>query len=158
MERLVKRVLMSILGVVVTIAWWSIRGGDPNVQSVDEIPAAVWGGGGGTLTIEVHTTCAAQMRVSFDSDQEDVESLESREDMEAGTRTWTIDVPRGAGGYIELGAVDPKEGDTLSWQIRLNGQMVDEQFDELQEPLGEGYAFFIQSFFEDYSTGQFAED
>lgn len=158
MNRQVKWLLRTILGIAVMIAWWSIRGGDSNVQSADEIPAVVWGGGGGTLTIEVRTTCAAQMRVSFDSSQEEVESLETREDMEAGMRSWTIDVPRGVGGYIELGAVDPKDGDTLSWQIRLNGQVVDEQSDELQEPLGEGYAFFIQSFFEDYATGQFAED
>ena len=67
MERLVKRALMTVLGIVVTLAWWSIRGGDSNTQSADEIPATVWGGGGGTLTIEVHATCAAQFRVSFNA-------------------------------------------------------------------------------------------
>ena len=158
MDRLVKWVLRTVLGLAVMIAWWTIRGGDSNVQTADEIPASVWGGGGATMTIEVHTTCAAVMRVSFDSNQEDVESLATHEDIEAGTHTWTIDVPRDVGGYVELGGVEPHKGDTMSWRILLNEQVVDEQFDELEEELEDGYAFFIQSYFDDYATGQFATD
>lgn len=158
MNRLVRRVLLSVLGIAVTLAWWSMRGNDAQVTSADEIPATVWGGGGGTLTITVRTTCAARLLVSFYERQEDGQAMETWQDMEAGERTWSIDVPRGVGGTMELGAVEPKVGDTLSWQIRLNGQVVDEQFDELKEPLQDGYAFFIQSDFEDYSTGLFAAD
>ena len=158
MDRLVKRVVMTVLGLAVTLIWWSIRGSDSNVQNADRIPATVWGGGGGTLTIEVRSTCAARLHVSFHTNQEDQEMMETWEDLEAGTRTWTIDVPGGVGGCVELGAVEPKQGDTLAWQISTNGKVVDEQFDELKEPLEKGYAFFIQSFFEDYSTGEFAAD
>jgi hypothetical protein len=62
------------------------------------------------------------------------------------------------GGYVELGAVEPQPGDTLSWEIEVNGQVVDEQSETLEEPLGPGYAFFLQSYFEDYASGTFGDD
>ena len=158
MNTLLKRVVTTVLGVVVTLVWWSMRGGDSNVATEDRIPAIVWSGGGGTMSIEVHTTCAARLKVDFDESTEDGRSLNTWQEIEAGTHSWTIDVPREVGGYMELGAVDPKEGDTLSWQIRLNGQVVDEQFDQLEESLQEGYAFFIQAYYDDFSTGQLASD
>ncbi len=157
MNRFLQRAVMTVLGLVVMLAWWSIRGGDSNVVTEDSIPATVWGGGGGTLTVEVHASCAAKLLVNFEG-QEDEQSLNSWQEVEGGTHTWTIDVPREVGGYMELNAIDPPTGDTLSWQVRLNDAVVDEQFDQLQEPLENGYAFFIQAYYDDFSTGQLASD
>ncbi len=71
-----------------------------------------------------------------------------------GSHTWTINVPARVGGYIELGAENPKVGDRLRFRILVNGRVVDEQTDALQEALQSGYAFFVQAYFQDYSTGE----
>jgi hypothetical protein len=158
MNGLLKRMIMAILGVAVTLAWWSIRGGDSNTETADRIPISVWGGGGGTMEIEVTTSVAAHMSVTFNENSDDGRSLDTREEIEPGTHSWTIDVPAGVGGYVELGAIDPEQGAQMSWQIRLNGQVIDEQSDLLEEPLEEGYAFFIQSYYDDYSAGELSRD
>jgi hypothetical protein len=63
-----------------------------------------------------------------------------------------INVPKGAGGEIELSADSPKVGDKLSWKIRLNGETVDEQTETLDKPLPAGYGFFLQSGYDDFSA------
>jgi hypothetical protein len=45
-------------------------------------------------------------------------------------------------------------GDTLRWTISLNGHAIDEQSDRLDEELKAGYAFFIQSWYENYSEAK----
>ena len=155
MNRLIGRLLMTVLAVAVSFVWWSIRGGNSGSKHTNGIPTTVCGGGGGQLTIDVRSTCPTHFMISFSDDEEE---LEASEELAVGPHSWTIDIPRGVGGYIELNAVEPKVGDQLTWQIRLNGKVVDEQTDELTEPLEEGYAFFIQSYYDDYSTAQVAED
>jgi hypothetical protein len=78
--------------------------------------------------------------------------LETWTKVPAGTHSWTIDVPSGVGGYIELGAETPQIGDRLRFGIRVNDRVVSEQADTLREALQPGYAFFVQAHFEDYST------
>ena len=78
--------------------------------------------------------------------------------MPAGTYRWTIDVPGGTGGYVELNAVTPKAGDRLKFRILANGRTVFEDSDELLQPLEPGYAFFVQAYFEDYAKGQLSRD
>jgi hypothetical protein len=162
MGSLPKSVAKGAIGLVVVLGWWTLRGpGEgPNHESAATIPAAVWDGGAGSLSVRVETSTAAQMRISFQERDEsaDARSLETSEDVEAGSQAWSVDVPAGVGGYVELGAVEPQPGDTLSWEIEVNGQVVDEQSETLEEPLGPGYAFFLQSYFEDYASGTFGDD
>jgi hypothetical protein len=155
---LARRAVMTVLGVLVTLAWWSFRGGDSNSTQVDKIPATVFGGGGGKVTIEVQTTCAARFSMSFSGNEDDSRSMDAVEVVEPGTHSWTIDVPRGVGGYVDFTAVEPKVCDRLSWRLLANGQIADEQFDELKEPLQSGYAFGLTAAFDDYSTGEYASD
>ena len=100
------------------------------------------------------------MRVSFSKEGESGEErhLETWEDVAAGHHVWTIDVPSGVGGYVELGAVDPKPGDELRWTVAVDGETVDEQTEALEKPLEENYAFFLQAYFDDYASGTLAED
>jgi hypothetical protein len=51
-----------------------------------------------------------------------------------------------------LSADSPKVGDKLSWKIQLNSRIVDQQSETLQQPLAEGYGFFLQSYYDDYSS------
>lgn len=157
-KNLLVRAGVAVLGVVVMLAWWSFRGDDGKSASADRIPAKVWNGGGGTVTIEIETTTAARMSVSFTEEKEDGRSLNTWEVVQPGARSWTIDVPANVSGYIDLVAEKPQIGDKLSWKVKVNGQVVDEQSESLQEALRAGYAFGIQVYLADYATGKLEED
>src|SRR5262245_46091821 len=151
--------LKSAIGLALVLGWWTIKGAvvgdDPSQETADRIPTAVWDGGGGQLAIEADTTSAAQLRMTFSEDLEvaDARSLEAWEDVAAGHHTWTIDVPSRVGGYVDLVAVDPKPGDELRWTVAVNGESVDEQSDRLEGPLEKGYAFGLQTYFDEYASG-----
>jgi hypothetical protein len=157
MGNLLKRGVVSVLGMAAVLAYWSFRGGSSG-ESMDKIPAKVWAGGG-QLSIDVETTCPARMSVTFgERDKEDGKSLEAWQKIPAGRHSWTIDVPPRVGGYIDLTAEEPKVGDRLSWTIRANGRVVDQQSETLEQPLRDGYAFGVQVYVEDYLSGQIGDD
>lgn len=149
MQRILKRAALAVLGVIVTLAWWTLTGSHGSDHSVKGIPSKVWEGDGGTLAVALDTTSAARFSISFGDNKD--KRLEVWTPVQAGEHTWTISIPRGAGGYIELDAVDPKPGDKLHWEITLNGKTVDEQSETLNGPLQPGYAFFLQVYHDDYS-------
>ena len=159
-KNLLVRAGTAILAVAVMLVWWSIRGSDSNSTEVKGIPERVWAGGAGKLTVEVETTTAATMRVSFSEEKEDGtgKSIHSHEEIPAGTKSWTIDVPAGVGGYVEITAINPQVGATLKWRILLNGQVVDEQSEALEKPLEPNWSFGLQQYFADYSKGTKEED
>jgi len=153
-----KSIVRTVLGLVLVLGWWTFTGNSVSTNpALDEIPASVWGGGAGTLAIEAETTSPARMSVSFSRDNGD-DYLDSHEEVAAGTHRWSIDVPSDAGGYVELGAVDPKPGDRLNFRILVNGRTVFEDSDQLEAALEPGYAFFVQAYFDDYAKGELLED
>jgi hypothetical protein len=157
MEHIAKRAALAVLGVIITLAYWSFRGApDDGTEHVRGIPSLVWEGDGGTLSIDVESTTPARFSISF-SDEKD-RSLDAWTTVGDGSHNWVISIPRGAGGYIELGAENPKVGDKLSWKISLNGDTIEEQSETLEEALKPGYAFFLQSAYEDYSAMKLEED
>jgi len=156
MQQILKRIAVAILGVAVTLAWWSFTGDGGSSNEVKGIPATVWDGGGGMLAVEVETTSQARFSMSF-SDNYD-RSMNAWTMVEPGSHNWTVNIPPGAGGYIELGAQEPKVGDKLEWKITLDGKPVEDQSETLTEPLKSGYAFFLQSYYDDYSKMEVSED
>jgi len=161
LKNLAVRVGLAVLGVVVMLAWWSFRGDGGKSSTVEKIPAKVWNGGAGTLTIEIETTCATRMSINFEEYEVDFEkrrNLGAWEKAAPGSHSWTIDVPAKVGGYIDLTAENPKVGDKLSWKIRLNGRIVDEQSQTLDAPLQSGYAFGLQVHYQEYATATQEEE
>jgi hypothetical protein len=155
MRKLAMRVLLGALGVAVTLGYWTLRGpGESRTKTQSRIPSRVGDGGGGSLSLRVETTCPATMRISFYERKDDGQALETWESVGPGEHSWTIDVPKGTGGTVELGAEQPKVGDALRWTISLNGQTIDEQSESLDEALKPGYAFFLQSEYDDYSEAK----
>jgi len=137
------------------LAWWSYGPGSKGkpVTTENHIPSKV-GTGGQMLEINAESTSAATMRVSFerlDKPPGEQMILDSLEKIPAGTKSWSIDVPSGVGGYIELDADHPNAGDTLTMRVHMNGKLVDEQTDKLDGPLEQGTAFFVQDHYDDYS-------
>lgn len=156
MDRILKRAALGVLGIVVTLTWWQFTGYRGSSNEVKGIPEKVWEGGGGTLVVSVDTTTSARFSMSFSDDKD--RSLDAWTPVNAGSHSWTVNVPPGAGGYIELGVLEPKVGDKLDWKITLDGKTVEEQSETLNEPLKSGYAFFLQSFYDDYSKMESEED
>jgi hypothetical protein len=144
-----------------TLVWWSIRPGDGKHSSTDHIPAEVWSGGAGVLSIETEASCPATLHVSFvdrDKDVDESRLLETWEKIPAGSRSWTIQVPPSAGGTVELNADTPRVGDRLRYRLSVNGRVVDEQSESLEEELQSGYAFFLQTQFDDYGQARLGTD
>lgn len=153
MKTILIRAGIALLGMVITLAWWTYHGTGSKTQSSDHIPAKI-GVGGNKLEVFADASTPSTMRISFSDDTKPVGSqilLESWEKIPAGTRAWSIDVPTGVGGYIELGADAPKPGDTLGVQIKVNGVQVNQQKDRLESPLQPNTAFFVQYEADDYS-------
>ena len=160
MQSLVKKLVGTVLGVVLVLSYWTFVGHKDTTESANKIPAKVWAGGAATMQIETDSTSTAQLRVSFSENREGdgAKSLETYEEVPAGVHVWTIDVPADTGGYVELEAVKPKPGDKLSMKVKVNGQVAYEDADTLQEELKPNYAFFVQAYFDDYSTAKLSRD
>ena len=153
-----KAAIRTVVGLVLVIGWWTITGNRISTSPAqDRIPAIVWGGGAGRIEIEAETTTPATMAVSF-SDETGERHLETYERVAAGTYRWAIDVPSATGGYVELNADTPKEGDRLQFRVSANGRTVFDGSDHLDEPREPGYAFFVQAFFDDYAKGELSDD
>jgi hypothetical protein len=161
MRKLLIRGGLSLLGTALTLAWWSYGPGPKGrpVPNENHIPSKV-GIGGQMLEIDADSTSAATMRVSFERlDKPPGEQiiLDSFEKIPAGKKSWSIDVPSGVGGYIELEADHPNVGDTLTMSVHMNGKLVDEQTDKLDQPLEPKSAFFVQDHYDDYSLAALAD-
>lgn len=149
MRRLLIRGGLPLLGTALTLVWWSYGPGSNGkpVSTENHIPSKV-GTGGQMLEIDAESTSTATMRVSFERfDKPPGEQiiLDSLERIPAGTKSWSIDVPSGVRGYVELDADHPNAGDTLTMRVHMNGKHVDEQTDKLEQPLEPNTAFFAGS-------------
>jgi len=154
MKKLLIRLVLSVLGVAVTLLWWTYRDRGSHAQSFEHIPAEI-AGGGNQLEIEATASTAATLRITFEDVRKPVGQqilAEAWEKMAAGTHTWRVNVPAGVGGYIELNADQPNPGDTLSQHITMNGKNLDEETERLERPLEPNTAFFVQYHAEDFSA------
>lgn len=154
---MLRRLVITVIGVAVTLAWWSFRGsGSSKHGSSNGIPSKVWEGGGTTVTVEVTTDTPARFSIWFSdhpAGEEEKRSLETSETIPAGTKEFVIDVPRGVGGSVEASAIDPKPGATMSFKVRNSDKQFLEYGEKLDGPLQPGYAFAIQSYVTDFSAG-----
>jgi hypothetical protein len=158
LRRGLRKLFVSAIGLVICLVWWSIRGGNDNSESMSRIPDKVWEGGAGTMTIETETTAPGRLSVTFSEQDEDGRSLEAWEEFEAGSHSWTIDLPPNTGGYVDLTDAAPEVGNRLRWVIQVDDQVVAEEEQTLHEPLREGWAFGLQVSMDDYSSGVLASD
>ncbi|HEU4928502.1 MAG TPA: hypothetical protein VFU38_01630 [Candidatus Krumholzibacteria bacterium] len=163
METLVRKVLGAIAGVVICIAIWSIQdklfGGDSEVT--DKIPTAVWGGGGGTVTIEAEASEPAVISASFEQNafsDANHQYIEAWQKIPAGNHTFTIDVPAGVSGSVWVRVDEPTVGAKVKVVMRANGEYVGEDAMTLEKPLEPGYGFAAGLEVDDYSRGKLTEE
>ena len=156
-----KKIVFSILGIAVMLAWWSWRGpsSDPNrTQSKNEIPAQFWEGGPNQISVSATTTVAGPFRLSLSGpladNPEEERWHQAWVEVDPGTHNWNVNFPNGiTGGIVELGANDPKVGDKIDWEVKLNGQVIQQDSYTLDKPLQEGYAMFLQVELEEFLAG-----
>lgn len=156
MKKLILRLGLSALGVAATLLWWTYHDKGSNAQSMSHIPAKV-GEGGNQLVVETETTTPSTLRINFDDLRKSIGQqilLQSWEKIPAGSHSWTVDIPSGIGGYIELEADHPNPGDTLTQRIRINGKEVDSQSERLDSALQPNSAFFVQFHRDDFSSAE----
>lgn len=163
MGRLAWRVVLGILGVVLTLGFWTVKGWflEEAGATSAHIPGKVWEGGR-TIVLEVETTDAARVSATFETnlalDDAQHRYLETWERVQPGLHTYTIDVPAGVSGTAEVGVDDPKAGSHARIAVKVDGRTAVEDSQTLTEPLQSGYAFFAQVHLEDYATGTPGED
>jgi hypothetical protein len=164
MEGVLKRVVLGILGVALTLGFWTVKGwfvGDASATSA-HIPDKVWDGGGGTVFVEVESTDPARVSVTFETnvaiDDADHKFLETWERVEPGVHTYKIEVPANVSGTAEVSAEEPKVGSRVRVAVKVDGSTVAEDSLTLTEPLKPGYGFFAQVHLEDYAKGTPGED
>jgi len=147
-----KKIFSSLLGLVIALSWWTIRGHfSHHDAALNTIPGKVWDGGGGTMTIDVDTSVAGRLSMEFNERRKNGRSLTTFEQIGSGTHSWTVEVPRNAGGYVEFGADAPQPGAKLSWTIRHDGQRIAADSETLDKPLQANEGFFLQRYYKDYS-------
>jgi hypothetical protein len=156
LKKLAIRLGLGVLGTAAVLTWWTIHPGPSHTQTANTIPASVWGGGPTKITVEVESSCAAHMDITFSDHSKpagEQKSLETRETMAAGagSRSWSVDVPDQVGGYLEFEADRPKAGDWLKWRVSFNGKVIKEEREVLEKDLEPNTAFFLQLYFDDYS-------
>ncbi len=163
MTGLLKRGALTILGVAVTLGFWTVRDRftDRASASLSRIPNKVWSGGN-RIEVEVETSARARVSASFETgnapDDASHQYLETWEKVEPGRHTFTIDVPAQVGGMVEIDSEDPKVGDTVRIALKVGGSVVAEDRATLSEPLRPGYGFFAQLYLDDFATGKLGED
>jgi hypothetical protein len=148
---MLKKLLSTVLGVIVMLAWWTIHGSHTKPEEVlQSIPPKVWDGGGGTLSIELDTNVAGKLSLSFDEEGDKGRHVTAIESAGPGTHSWSVQVPRDAGGYVEFGADAPQPGAKLSWTLRHDGRRIATETETLDRPLQNNEALFLQQYFDDY--------
>jgi hypothetical protein len=164
MGGLMKRVMLGVLGVALTLGFWTVKGwfvDEANATSA-HIPGKVWDGGGGTVFLEVETTDSGRVSVTFETnlavDDASHKYLETWERVTPGLHTYRIEVPSRVSGTAEVDIDEPKVGSRARVALKVDGRTVVEDSQALTEPLQSGYAFFAQVHLEDYATGTPGED
>jgi hypothetical protein len=128
MDGIAKRIVMSILGMVLVLGFWTIQsklgcGRSGAAPVAERIPSKVWEGGGGKCKLEVEVSDPAEVRLEFyrwgDSGPHHGESFHARETVPAGRHMFIIEAPPETNVSPELQIHKPQlhEGSKMAWVL-----------------------------------------
>jgi len=125
---------------------FACSGESGGAEPVSELPAVVFSGGGGTLTLRMETTQPARFNATFEEREGVGEGrrLLVLQDLPVGSHERTVEVSPATYLYFELGVPDATPGARLEWTVLLDGRVVVQEDDRLDEPLASGLAFFLR--------------
>jgi len=151
LQRLAIRAGIAILGVVVTLTWWTLT--DKNrkqngTSSSSKMPAKILGGGGQKVIIDVETNAPARLAFMGDLPRKangDQVTEEDTEQFTPGHRTWAVELGPKTAGTFFLESINPQVGAQLGWKITVDGKQIADESQTLDKPLQAGYAFGLQT-------------
>ena len=143
-----KKLILAALGLVLALVWMAnARDDRGDYEDVGRLPAVVFGGGGGTLSVEVNTSQPAVLRATFarwDDAEENETGTKVSEPLPAGTLSRGVDIAADTYIFLEIEVEKPQVGATLSWTVSLDGEKLFDDERRLDEPLEGGRAFSLQ--------------
>lgn len=158
MKQLAQRLVVAVLGVAATLAWWTFRGGGSSGKELASMPAQVWSGGAG-VTIEAELSHAGFVRAVFErrkpgGKEHEHELLTVHHKLPPGAHSFSLAVPDGVSGSVEV-EVDPANTPVgASTRVALvAGGKRHEDKQSLSAPLGKGEALFAQIELDDWAKG-----
>lgn len=121
-------------------------GGSGGEDLISELPAQVFSGGGGTLTIRMEVTQPSEFHATFEELEGVGEgrTLSVLQEISVGSHERTVEVSPGTYLYFELGVPEATPGARIEWTVLLDGRVVVQEDDTLDGPLESGFAFFLQ--------------
>jgi hypothetical protein len=149
--------ILGVIGVALTLAWWSFRGEHKSVPTSDRIPPVVFGGGGGPVTVSFDVSGPAVLRASFGHGKNGKGGHDQRLDaypkFPAGHHEVTFEAAPETWSSLELELERPSPGATLSWSVTAGGREVHRHSEALSGALAANEAFFDNVEFADVSAG-----
>jgi len=142
-----KKLIFGAFSVVAALVWMSFSGGAGDLEELDRVPAVAFGGGAGELTVDVKVSEPASFFASFSQYDESDDTEEAKyveEQLGAGQHLRTVDIGPNTYVYFEIGIEDPPVGASIEWTVYLDGEEVLRETERLDQPLEDGYAFFVQ--------------
>ncbi len=123
--RLLGKAVVGVLGFAGWFVYVSFFGGGYEVTEVSEVPSVVFGGGGGTLEIEVEMSRSGEMTAYFERyDESDEAAIDAVQKLESGDHVFLVDLPDATYGYLDVNLPDAAPGDRLAWTVHLDGQQL----------------------------------
>jgi len=144
-----RKLVGTLVGLGLFIAWMQIRGpGDTgDYEELSSIPLTAFEGGGGLMDVQFTTNQPAELIATFEKMDEATgksSTVSGRETFPAGSFGRSVDVSPDTYIYWELNVPDAQAGAQLSWVVNVDGRTIVRDQDRLDEPLPDGYAFFLQ--------------
>jgi len=146
-----KSALVSLLGIALMLGWWTLTGDDEGsaIREVAAIPTVV-GAGGRSIEVDLDSNKSFYFSVTFECGESESDSIYAREELEAGTHHFNIDVEGGCGyASIESGIPDAPIGSELGWRVAVDGQSWEDERLTLDKPLERGWAFGLVTGWDD---------
>jgi hypothetical protein len=139
MSYIVRRIVLAVIGMVITLTWWTITGrgsgGSGSAPKAEHIPKVLWSGIEGPLGVEVNLAGAGKVEIDFEEMKEHGERkhLHTAETLTPGPHRFDIRVPKDVGASIEVTMDHPKTGDRMVYAL-YGGDTKVYQFDETAPP------------------------
>lgn len=147
-----KRILMSAVGMLLVLGFWTITGKRTKGGSkeAEAIPRKVLSGGT-DVTLDVEISAPGRVVTHF-AKQGD-KSVDAYQKVAAGHHTFVISVPPGMSGTAEVNFDNPPVGTKAHIEVRGSGHSAQDD-DELANALEPGHAFFVQLELDDWATAK----
>ncbi len=144
--------ITTVLGVALTLGWWTCTGTGDDDEFHDSIPA-VFFEGGDKYEIDIELTQPGEMYVSAvrDTPKEYVH-IEAVETFQPGEWTLAFEAAPDTLPYLDLQIKQPTEGALVRWTVYRNGEKVwSESTNSLGETLPNGWYWGLELYPEQWA-------